>query len=189
MDFFFLNPRQVIRQPCFLARSQNGFQWNFQEILIIANPNPNPKSLNLIIKTFVLVQQGFSFISDQCYPSRAMKKQAWAFPSAHSWTALLPSWPNCRNLSSHTSWGLCALRTTLPHSCQDAGWIHLRRRGKKKKEQLSKRKKRTWQITTLPRVRTPAVCFVSLFFLHCVTFQTPHVTNRRLEMLSWEHLC
>lgn len=126
-----------------------------------------------------IVQQRFRFMSNQCSPSRAMKKQAWAFPSAHSWTDLLPSWPNCRNLSSHTSWGLCALRTTLPRSCRDVGWIHLRRRGKQKKEQQLKKKKRTWQITAHLRVRMPAVCFC-IFFIHIAL---SHVTQHRLEKL------
>lgn len=113
-------------------------------------------SFHFRIQTLLLSNKRLT--SNQCYPCRATKKQPWAFPSARSWIALLLSWPNCRNHSSHTSWGPCALRTTPLPLCRGVGWIHRRRRGKQKTERTSKRKTRTWPITAHLQALTPAVC-------------------------------
>lgn len=76
-----------------------------------------------------------------------MKKPAWDFPSAPSWTALHLSSPNCRSHSSLTSWGRCAPPTTLLLWCQDAGsirpapWQSQRRHRKNR----TRRRKTQWR--------------------------------------------
>lgn len=88
-------------------------------------------------------------------PSRVTKKQAWAFPSAHSWTGPPHSSPNCRSPSSLTLWDHFAPPTTLLLLCQDTGSTNLMRRWEKK-HKIQKR--RTQQTRMRQLALTPPVC-------------------------------
>lgn len=118
-----------------------------------------------------------------------MKKQAWAFPSAHSWIGPLRSWLNCRNHSLLTSWDRFAPPTTQLLLCRDAGLTDLRESGKDKIQRKRKRR-RIWQMRMHRQVLTLPVCqsLDNLCFRKCRTYHYQCVKKKSVRennILLW----
>lgn len=81
---------------------------------------------------------------------RVMKRPAWAFPSAPSWTEQHHSWPNSRNHSSHTLWDHCATPMTPPASYLGDGWSPTQRQKSQRSQRMRTKMRRIRQKRTRP---------------------------------------